>query len=281
MRLEQRAPRASYVIWGPFRSVTEREVVMPVPSPSRPGVAWSSLSVESPPPRRAWVGAASMGLHAAGVVAVVALPLLYDREVPEAATQVHAFFARPLELEAPSPPPAPPPPAARVPARPPVRPASAFVAPVEIPTEVVPEQGLDLGAEGSAPGGVEGGMPGGVVGGVVGGLPEAPPPPPARPLRAGVDVREPKRVKNVAPVYPTLAVESRTQGVVILECEIDARGRVDKVKVLRGIVLLNDAAVAAVRQWVYTPTLVNGIPVPVLMTVTVTFQLTNLSPASS
>lgn len=254
---------------------------MPAPSPSRPGVAWSSLSAESPPPRRAWVGAVSIGLHAAGVVAVVALPLLYDRQLPDAATQVHAFFAKPLELEAPSPPPPPPAPAARVPARPPVRPAaSAFVAPVEIPTEVVPEEGLDLGAAGAAVG-VEGGVPGGVVGGVVGGLPEAPPPPPAHPLRAGVDVREPKRVKNVAPVYPTLAVESHTQGVVILECEIDARGRVDKVKVLRGIVLLNDAAVEAVRQWVYTPTLVNGIPVPVLMTVTVTFQLTNPSPAGS
>jgi protein TonB len=145
---------------------------------------------------------------------------------------------------------------------------------VAVPTEIVPEEGLDLGVDGGAPGGVEGGVPGGVVGGIVGGLPEAPPPPPARPVRAGIDVREPRRVKGVAPVYPTLAVESRVQGVVVLECRIDARGRVESVEVLRGNALLNDAAVEAVRQWVYTPTLVNGVPVPVLMTVTVTFQLT-------
>jgi len=248
---------------------------MTVPSSPRPGAAWSSLSGESPPPRQPWTGIASLALHGVAVVAVVVLPLLYDERLPETATEVRAFFAKPLDLAAPSPPPPPPPPAARALARSPIRPLSSnFVAPVAIPTEIVPEEGLDLGVEGGAPGGVEGGVPGGVVGGIVGGLPEAAPPPPARPLRAGVDVREPRRVKSVAPVYPPLAVQSRVQGVVILECRIDARGRVESVNVLRGNVLLNDAAVEAVRQWVYTPTLVNGVPVPVLMTVTVTFELT-------
>ena len=77
----------------------------------------------------------------------------------------------------------------------------------------------------------------------------------------------------MAPVYPDLAVKARLQGVVILECQIDVRGRVAEAKVLRGNPLLTDAAVEAVRQWVYTPTLVNGVPVPVLMVVTVTFNL--------
>jgi protein TonB len=172
------------------------------------------LSAESPPPRRAWTGVVSLGLHAVALVAVVALPLLYDDRLPETATEVRAFFAGPLELAAPSPPP-PPPPAARAPARSrlPSR-SSRFVAPVAIPSEIVPEEGLDLGVEGSAPGGVEGGVPGGVVGGIVGGLPaEATAPPPPRPLRAGVDVREPRRVKAVEPVYPTLAVQTRIQGL--------------------------------------------------------------------
>ncbi len=248
---------------------------MSIPSSSRPGVAWSSLNNESPPPRRAWTGIVSLVLHSAAVVAVIVVPLLFELRLPETATEVEAFFAKPLEMTAPSPP--PPPASARVPVRPAIRPlASNFVAPVEIPTEVVPEEGLDLGVEGGAPGGVEGGVPGGVVGGVVGGLPEAPPPPPSRPLRAGVDVREPRRVKNVAPVYPSIAVESHLQGVVVLECEIDARGHVDKVKVLSGNVVLVTAAVDAVRQWVYTPTLVNGVPVPIVMNVTVTFELTGL-----
>jgi protein TonB len=237
------------------------------------------LSGQSPPPRRAWTGLVSLVVHAAALVAVVALPLLYDENLPETATEVRAFFAGPLELAAPSPPPPPPPPAARAPARSPApAPSSSFVAPVAIPTEIVPEEGLDLGVEGGAPGGVEGGVPGGVVGGIVGGLPaEAAPPPPARPLRAGLDVREPRRVRAVEPVYPILAVQTRVQGVVVLECEIDARGRVENLKVLRGNPLLNEAAVDAVRQWVYTPTLVNGVPVPVLMTVTVTFSLTQPS----
>jgi protein TonB len=251
---------------------------MSVPSSSPRGVAWSSLDGGSPPPRRSWTGVVSLLVHAAAVAAVVVVPLLYDQRLPETATEVKAFFAKPLELGAPSPPPPPPPAAARVTARPPVQPvASRFVAPVEIPTEVVPEQGLDLGVAGGAPGGVEGGVPGGVVGGVVGGLPEAPPPPAqSRRLRAGIDVREPRRVKNVAPVYPQLAVDSRVQGAVILECEIDARGHVDKVKVVSGNIILVDSAVNAVRQWVYTPTLVNGVPVPILMNVTVTFELTGL-----
>ena len=247
---------------------------MSTPSSSPRGVAWSSLNLERPPARRPWTGAVSLGFHAAAVAAVVVLPLLREERLPGTAGEVKAFFATPLALAAPSPPPPPPAPAARVATRAPVQPTSSrFVAPVEIPAQIVPEAGLDLGVEGGSPGGVEGGVPGGVVGGVVGGLPDAAPPPPARPLRAGIDVREPHRVKNVDPVYPQLAVDSRVQGIVILECEIDARGHVDRVKVVSGNVLLTDAAVEAVKQWVYTPTLVNGVPVPILMNVTLTFQL--------
>jgi len=206
-------------------------------------------AVGSPRKPRSWTGAASIAVHGLALAAVLVLPLLHDESLPDTTTQVRAFFAEPLELAPPPPP--PPPRAARAQSRPPVTAApAAFVAPVAVPTEIVPEQGLDLGVEGGTPGGVEGGVPGGVVGGVVGGLPEASPPPPARPARAGIDVREPRRLKNVAPVYPHLAVLSRVEGVVILECRIDPRGRVEEVKVLQGPLLLDDAAVDAVRQWV-------------------------------
>ena len=67
--------------------------------------------------------------------------------------------------------------------------------------------GLDLGFEGGLAGGVEGGVPGGVVGGIVGGLPDAPPPPPTGPVRVGLDVQEPRKVKGVPPVYPALAAQ--------------------------------------------------------------------------
>jgi protein TonB len=131
-----------------------------------------------------------------------------------------------------------------------------------------------LAATGEA-GGVEGGVPGGVVGGVIGGLPaSAPPPPPAR-VRAGIEVKEPTKIKNVEPVYPDVAIRAGIQGVVILELTIMPAGRVAEVKVLRSVPLLDEAAAAAARQWVYTPTLLEGVPVSVTMTVTVRFNLTD------
>jgi protein TonB len=142
---------------------------------------------------------------------------------------------------------------------------------VEAPSEIKPETGIDTGFESGVAGGVEGGVPGGVVGGVVGGLPDAPPPQQA--VRVGGQIKEPKKLKDVKPVYPDIAKQARVQGVVILECTISPQGKVTDVKVLRGIPLLDAAAIDAVKQWVYTPTLLNGVPVPVIMTVTVNFRL--------
>ena len=116
-------------------------------------------------------------------------------------------------------------------------------------------------------------MPGGVVGGVVGGLPDAPPPPQVKPVRVGGDVRAPRKIVDVAPIYPALAAKARVEGVVIVEATIDPRGRVVNATVLRGIPVLDEAALEAVRQWVYTPTLLNGVPTPVIMTVTLRFRL--------
>jgi protein TonB len=124
------------------------------------------------------------------------------------------------------------------------------------------------------PGGVEGGVPGGVVGGVVGGLPDAPPPPPVKPVRVGGDIREPRKIKDVAPVYPTIAAKAQLEGIVIIEATVGTNGRVESATVLRGMPILDEAALAAVRGWAYTPTLLNGIPTPIILTVTVTFRLT-------
>jgi protein TonB len=125
--------------------------------------------------------------------------------------------------------------------------------------------------------GVEGGIPGGVVGGVVGGLPEAPPPPPppppAQPVRVGGQIRAPTQIRKVNPVYPAIAQSARVQGIVIIEATIGPNGKVQDARVLRSIPLLDQAALDAVRQWEFTPTLLNGVPVPVIMTVTVQFTL--------
>ena len=127
---------------------------------------------------------------------------------------------------------------------------------------------------GGVPGGVEGGVPGGVVGGVVADLPEAAAAGrPVKAVRVGGDIREPRKVVDVPPVYPEMALKARVEGIVIIEATIDERGRVREAKVLRGVPVLDEAALEAVRQWVYTPTLLDGVPRPVIMTITVRFQI--------
>jgi protein TonB len=219
---------------------------------------------------------ASMFLHGAAAVALAIVPLLVVETLPSETGGVRAFFVEPISAP-PAPPPPPPAPARSAAARS-VAPKAAvqpagFTAPIEVPTEIKPEDGIDMGVEGGVPGGVEGGVPGGVVGGVVGGLPDAPPPPPLKPVHVGGDIREPRKVVDAAAVYPPLALKAQLEGVVIIEATIDARGRVQNAMVLRSVPLLDEAALAAVRQWVYTPTLLNGVPTPIIMTVTVTFRL--------
>jgi periplasmic protein TonB len=245
------------------------------------------LTMTAPPPRfatrvgeatlaGAWAWPLTAALHALGAAAVVVVPLLATEPLPPENERVaNAFFASPSFVVPPPTPPLPPA-APRATAAPRVAPAeasAAFTAPVDVPSEIPAEASLDLGLEGGVPGGVEGGVPGGVVGGVVGGLPETAPPPPPRVVRVGGVVREPRKVKDVPPVYPRVALEARLQGMVILECVISPQGRVENVKVLRGVPTLDEAAVAAVRQWAYTPTLVDGVPTSVVMTVTVNFLL--------
>ena len=92
-------------------------------------------------------------------------------------------------------------------------------------------------------------------------------------LRIGGDVKAPERVKYVQPAYPPDARDAGVAGTVIIEAIVDETGHVAQTKVLRSVTPLDQAAVDAVMQWEYTPTLLNGAPVPVLMTVTVTFTL--------
>ena len=113
------------------------------------------------------------------------------------------------------------------------------------------------------------------VGDVIGGDP-VPPPPPARPkepVRVGGLIQPPARLVHVSPVYPRIALESRREGMVILEAIIDEDGSVRQVKVLRSAPLFDQAAITAVEQWRFSPTLLNGDPVPIVMTVTVGFTL--------
>ena len=86
-------------------------------------------------------------------------------------------------------------------------------------------------------------------------------------------MREPKKISDFRPVYPAFAQAAKVEGMVILEAVVNERGVVERLKVLRSTPLLDAAAIEAVRKWRYTPTLLNGTPVSVLMTITVNFTL--------
>jgi protein TonB len=90
-------------------------------------------------------------------------------------------------------------------------------------------------------------------------------------VRVGGDVMAPRKIVDVTPEYPALARAAGVQGVVILEVVLGTDGRVADAKVLRSIQMLDQAAIDAVSQWEYTPTLLNGVATEVIMTVTVNF----------
>jgi periplasmic protein TonB len=93
------------------------------------------------------------------------------------------------------------------------------------------------------------------------------------PIRVGSGVEAPRKLVHVVPRYPELARRAGLQGTVELECVIDPSGAVAELRVLSGAALLRDAAVDAVRRWRYSPTRLGGVPVPIVMTVTVHFSL--------
>jgi protein TonB len=252
----------------------------------------------------------SIGIHVVVLAAVLLVPLLTFSELPDPvmSSAIRAYLVEAAPAPPPPPPP-PPPPAASAPktvTQPkveqpkPVVEEPKFTAPIEIPKEIPkpePATGLDSGPGepggeiGGVQGGVKGGTEGGVVGGTIGGVPggelggqlggvpgglpkvEEPPPAPSGPVRVGGKIKAPSKLNNVPPNYPQMAKQARVEGTVILEATISPDGRVTDVKVLRGIPLLDNSAVDAVRQWKYSPTLLNGTPVPVVMTVTVNFRL--------
>jgi TonB family protein len=91
-------------------------------------------------------------------------------------------------------------------------------------------------------------------------------------LRVGGDIVEPKKIRDVKPVYPSIAAAAAVEGTVIIEAIVGVDGTVQNARVIRSIPLLDEGALDAVRQWLYTPTRLNGRPVEVLVTISITFM---------
>jgi protein TonB len=217
----------------------------------------------------------SLAAHAVVIAAIVVVPLFGQVPLPAPSRAIESYVraAAYTQVPLPSAPArsgsrtATPTPSANTPAI-----STAAPAPVRAPSSIAAgEPPAALAAYGSLEG-----VPGGLLAGAAAGIPPSPPlpPPPAvvtRPFRVGGDIRAPRKLRHVAPVYPAIAAQARVTGTVILEATISPAGDVSGVSVLRSVPLLDAAAVEAVRQWRYDPTRLNGTPVSVLLTVTVRF----------
>jgi protein TonB len=241
----------------------------------------------------------SLAFHGLLIAMLLIIPLLLPQSISE--RELLLTLVAPI-----GPPPPPPPPAVELPAAA-VRPATkeqvrsvtgeVLVLPAAIPKTVVKvieePPPISVGVVGGVPGGVPGGTLGGVLGGILSSganavLPPPPPPPPpveaetappppkvvppAEPVRVGGYVREPRPIRVVPPIYPPLASRTRVSGVVVLEATLTEQGTVDEIRVVSGHPLLIDAAIACVKQWRYEPTLLNGIPVAVILQAKVRFE---------
>ena len=235
-----------------------------------------------PKPRTFWDFLVSVMGHSFVVALLILLPLYFTNAINIQQLQDTMLVAPP--------PPAPPPPPPAVVHVAPRVPKSFFqhdklIAPTVIPKHVAqikeeaPPPEADSGVMGGVVGGVPGGQLGGVLGGILGGTGTAPPlPPPPKPVhqgpyRVGGKVQAPKLIQEVQPIYPPLARQARIQGDVVIDSVIDTQGHVTQMKAVSGSPLLVDAAMQAVAQWRYQPTLLNGKPVAVAMLVTVHFDL--------
>jgi protein TonB len=263
---------------------------------SSPAKSYSSPKLPRPPvnfvaimldngemkrPRRALNVLVSFVGHALFFGIIILIPLLYTHTLDLSGFQ-STFLVAP-------PPPPPAPPASIAPRHPlfHLRQAKLY-APRVIPKQIAnvkdqpqASQPAPPGLLGGVPGGVPGGQLGGVLGGILGpgGHQIPPPPPPSKapvhrgPYRVGGKVQAPRLIREVKPIYPVLAKDARISGRVAIDCVIDEHGDVTQMQVVSGEPLLVTAALNAVEQWKYQPTLLNGKPIPVDMIVTVTFTL--------
>lgn len=235
-------------------------------------------------------------LVAVGIMIVIPMLYLQVLPVPELTTM----------LVAPPPPPPPPPPApaaTRTPTRAATRVPKVVLRPFDarrllqprtIPDEVAAAKDLPAalpiaGEPGGVLGGVPGGVPGGVIGGILNAVPSAAPPPPPPPpvqaaqaqpkpatpeqIRVGGRVEAARVISDPDPTYPVLAADAHVQGVVTLDAVIGKDGHVKDLKVMNGSPLLAQAAMNAVKQWVYRPTYLNGRAVEIATEIDVRFTL--------
>jgi len=249
-----------------------------------------SITVEMERSHRGWAMLASLAGQTMAIGVAVLLPLIFPDSLSP--VRLTGYLAEP--------PPPPPFNAVRIveagierAARTQIFAARLFE-PAAVPDKpaMIVDEAPPAASAGSAfgvPGGI--GVPGGVDGGVLHSLlaetlaraihlaappaqavKETAPAPPPR-IKVGGLVQQGKILHQPMPVYPPLARAARVQGTVRLEGILGKDGRVRELRVISGHPLLAPAALEAVRQWIYKPTLLNGEAVEVVAPIDVNFTL--------
>ncbi len=229
--------------------------------------------------RKALTLTLSLLFHAAAIAAVIVVPLLRaEAELPGFAVIDVGLTSPPI---VPGVPPSGRPPKGGPfagphggghPTPPPLSSPTTLRAPEKVPTDIWDEDPTDLVTEGPDGPGVPD-SPGDGSGGswIISKdiFPEE-----VKPLESAITtIRPPRLIKRVNPGYSPAALAARISGPVVIEAVTDIYGRVREARVVSGHALLSMSALEAVREWIYEPYLINGIPRPVIFTVTVTFTL--------
>lgn len=221
---------------------------------------------------KVWSVWLSAGIQGVILGILILIPLIYTSALPK--TLMSTFLVAP-----PPPPPPPPPPAVVkvIKVLPKLIQQGKLQAPTVIPKKIEmihEEPQPDVGMVGGVPGGVPGGSAGGVLGGIIGGAPGlAPPPKPPERIRIGGNVMAARIISQPSPVYPAIARTARIQGTVVLHGIIGKDGTVKEIQYLSGPPLLMHSCMDAVRQWRYSPYLLNNEPVEVDTTISCVFKM--------
>ena len=226
--------------------------------------------------------AVSFFIHFAILLLLLFLPLYFSQGIDMKRMETTLLVAAMPPMAAAAPP--PPSVAREVRVAPKVFTPGKLTAPTFIPKAVPtassdaapPEDAFAAGAST-----IPGGVPGGQIGGITGGMPSVAAPVaaspaaegPKRPVRIGGDVKPPRLIYGPAAIYPILASQSHVHGTVMIDALIDEHGNVIQEKVVSGHPLLIQAALKAVSERKYEPTILDGEPTPVDLRVEVNFQM--------
>ncbi len=266
-------PRARLRMDSPITALPEHEKEQRPVSPSLQGrdLFQDSLVVSSTKsrPRNPWAAVGSVTLPPLLLLALVVIPLFHTDTPPKRETLTMLYV----------------PPAAAtsnvtslpVPASSSRNTPTNMRIPPTVPTtQEAPSPPLDTagGLVGGVPGGVVGGMPGGLLSQVRStGSAVLSATPVAKRIRVPARIAEANLVYDVAPKYPPEAGRARIEGTVVLFAVIGKDGTVEDVRVDKGLPVLAQAAIEAVKQWRYRPYLLNGEPVEVDSQITINFNL--------